>query len=105
MKSELPSRRKFIKLASAAGLPITGISAASANKKSTLALPEKENLCFLFQDDSITDGNRARNKDPDHILGLGYCFAISNRIGTDFPQHVQLGLDKRRRQTAFNITE
>jgi lysophospholipase L1-like esterase len=41
----------------------------------------------LFQGDSITDGNRGRNEDPNHILGHGYCFAVSSRIGADFPQH------------------
>lgn len=41
----------------------------------------------MFQGDSITDGNRGRNDDPNHILGHGYCFAVSGRIGADFPQY------------------
>jgi lysophospholipase L1-like esterase len=49
--------------------------------------PEKDRLCFLFQGDSITDGNRGRNEDPNHILGHGYCFAVSSRIGADFAPH------------------
>ena len=29
---------------------------------------------ILFQGDSITDGNRGRGADPNHILGHGYVF-------------------------------
>ncbi len=36
---------------------------------------------ILFQGDSITDGNRGRNTDPNHILGHGYQFIISARFG------------------------
>lgn len=56
-----------------------------AERKNTV--PENEQgLRFLFQGDSITDGNRGRNEDPNHILGHGYVFAIGSRIGADFPQ-------------------
>jgi lysophospholipase L1-like esterase len=71
---------------SVAGLAMTGLSAACSNTKPAIESPEKENLRFLFQGDSITDGNRGRNDDPNHILGHGYCFAVSSRIGADFPQ-------------------
>lgn len=36
---------------------------------------------ILFQGDSITDGNRGRNADPNHILGHGYAFIIAARYG------------------------
>jgi lysophospholipase L1-like esterase len=36
---------------------------------------------ILFQGDSITDGNRGRNADPNHILGHGYQFVIAARFG------------------------
>jgi len=45
---------------------------------------KKENLVFLFQGDSITDGNRGRNEDPNHIMGHGYAFSIASRVGADF---------------------
>jgi lysophospholipase L1-like esterase len=35
----------------------------------------------LFQGDSITDGNRGRNTDPNHILGHGYQFIIASKYG------------------------
>jgi lysophospholipase L1-like esterase len=40
---------------------------------------------ILFQGDSITDGNRGRNTDPNHILGHGYVFIIAARHGAAFP--------------------
>ena len=38
---------------------------------------------ILFQGDSITDGNRGRNSDPNHILGHGYQFIISAKYGEE----------------------
>lgn len=43
-------------------------------------------LVFLFQGDSITDGNRGRSADPNHIMGHGYAFSVASRIGADFPE-------------------
>src|SRR3954465_6595950 len=36
---------------------------------------------ILFQGDSITDGNRGRSSDPNHILGHGYVFIIAAKYG------------------------
>ena len=41
---------------------------------------------ILFQGDSITDGNRGRTEDPNHILGHGYVFNIASKLGAEFPQ-------------------
>jgi len=40
----------------------------------------------LFQGDSITDGNRGRNQDPNHILGHGYVFIIAAAQGAQYPE-------------------
>jgi lysophospholipase L1-like esterase len=40
----------------------------------------------LFQGDSITDGNRGRNADPNHILGHGYQFIVAARLGAAYPE-------------------
>lgn len=40
---------------------------------------------ILFQGDSITDGNRGRTADPNHILGHGYVFIIAAKYGAAFP--------------------
>ena len=39
---------------------------------------------ILFQGDSITDGNRGRSADPNHILGHGYAFIIAAKYGASF---------------------
>ena len=39
----------------------------------------------LFQGDSITDGNRGRGADPNHILGHGFVFIIAAKFGAEFP--------------------
>jgi lysophospholipase L1-like esterase len=43
----------------------------------------------LFQGDSITDGNRGRSADPNHILGHGYAFIIAAKFGAG---HADRGL-------------
>lgn len=45
----------------------------------------KNGMTVLFQGDSITDGNRGRNDDPNHILGHGYQYIVSSRIAADYP--------------------
>lgn len=42
-----------------------------------------EGARILFQGDSITDGNRGRNADPNHILGHGYQFIIASKYGAE----------------------
>ncbi|GGG09551.1 lipase [Paenibacillus albidus] len=41
----------------------------------------KTNKVILFQGDSITDGNRGRNEDPNHILGHSYAFILAGKLG------------------------
>jgi lysophospholipase L1-like esterase len=76
------SRRGFIKAASLVSLGIMSLPGLSTAAK----YPEDKNLVFLFQGDSITDGNRGRNEDPNHIMGHGYAFSIASRVGADFPE-------------------
>ncbi|MCE9607732.1 MAG: SGNH/GDSL hydrolase family protein [Planctomycetia bacterium] len=40
----------------------------------------------LFQGDSITDGNRGRSLDPNHILGHGYAFIVAAKHGAAYPE-------------------
>jgi len=44
------------------------------------------NFRILFQGDSITDMNRGRTDDPNHILGHSYAFLIAARYGSYFPE-------------------
>jgi lysophospholipase L1-like esterase len=41
---------------------------------------------ILFQGDSITDANRGRTDDPNHILGHSYAFSVGSRLSADFPE-------------------
>ena len=75
-------RRKFIQLSS-----LSSLSALSINDEENAIFFEavdERNLVFLFQGDSITDGNRGRNADPNHIMGHGYAFAVASRVGADY---------------------
>src|ERR687893_699954 len=41
---------------------------------------------FLFQGDSITDGNRTRNNDWNHVMGHGYQYIIASKLWYDLPK-------------------
>jgi len=41
---------------------------------------------ILFQGDSITDGNRGRNTDPNHILGHGYQAIVAAKFGAELAE-------------------
>ncbi len=45
-----------------------------------------KNTRVLFQGDSITDGNRGRTADPNHILGHGYQFIVASEFAGHFPE-------------------
>jgi lysophospholipase L1-like esterase len=83
------SRRTFLKTAAIAGIAtaVTPVSLLAAkSKRNDFSVPDNEkHLTFLFQGDSITDGNRGRSSDPNHIMGHGYAFAVASRVGADFP--------------------
>lgn len=86
---EKNSRRKFIR-----GAALTGIAAYFLPQLKTFAATQSEpaktrlieGAVILFQGDSITDGNRGRNNDPNHIMGHGYAFSIASRVGADYPE-------------------
>jgi len=80
-----PSRRNFLKRASLlSAAAIAAPAIVQANQ-----LPENnsggEGFTFLFQGDSITDGNRSRNLDWNHVLGHGYAYLIASRLWYDLP--------------------
>ncbi len=47
---------------------------------------EGDGYTFLFQGDSITDGNRTRNNDWNHVMGHGYQYIIASKLWYDFPK-------------------
>lgn len=42
----------------------------------------RNDMKFLFIGDSITDGGRGRNGDPNHILGHGFAAYVSSTLGS-----------------------
>ena len=61
--------------------------------QATASIRGDEALCpfntgdrILFIGDSITDMNRGRNEDPNHILGHSYVFLIAAQIGKNYPE-------------------
>jgi len=83
------SRRKFIKgiaLTGAASFFLPSIGTLASTSTSKYKQKAREGTIILFQGDSITDGNRGRDKDPNHIMGHGYAFSIASRIGADYPE-------------------
>jgi lysophospholipase L1-like esterase len=83
------SRRGFIK-----GMALTGLATTTFSGLGILRAAEIDSgkrkapngMVILFQGDSITDGNRGRNNDPNHIMGHGYAFSIASRLGADYPE-------------------
>jgi lysophospholipase L1-like esterase len=47
---------------------------------------EGDGFSFLFQGDSITDGNRTRDNDWNHVMGHGYAYLISSKLWYTFPE-------------------
>ena len=83
------SRRSFLR-----GMALTSLSTICLPALNTFAitansqhkLKASNGMVILFQGDSITDGNRGRSTDPNHIMGHGYAFSIASRLGADFPE-------------------
>jgi lysophospholipase L1-like esterase len=87
MEKKTPNnRRHFLKqaiaLSTAAAFmpPMLNAMPADGNLK------DGDGLTFLFQGDSITDGNRTRNNDWNHVMGHGYQYIIASKLWYDFPK-------------------
>lgn len=82
------TRRHFIRgmaLGSLAALSFPSMAVdASEGKKKKLKIAKGS--VILFQGDSITDGNRGRDADPNHIMGHGYQFTVASRWGAEYPE-------------------
>jgi lysophospholipase L1-like esterase len=55
------------------------------NSKGATEQMFKAHSTILFQGDSITDGNRGRDNDLNHIFGHGYVHLVASRLGADYP--------------------
>lgn len=80
-------RREFLKKTiafSAATAFAPQLISAAANEKENTKIGD--GFTFLFQGDSITDGNRTRNNDWNHVMGHGYQYIIASKLWYDFPK-------------------
>lgn len=80
------SRRQFLEQLSGYGGAALLAPAISVQGELT-ALRDKpaKGFTFLFQGDSITDGNRSRNNDWNHVMGHGYQYIIASKWWYDNP--------------------
>ena len=78
-------RRSFIKniaAVSTAAIAFPGLINAMSENKNTKN-DDGKGFTFLFQGDSITDGNRTRDTDWNHVMGHGYAYLIASRLWYD----------------------
>jgi lysophospholipase L1-like esterase len=79
------SRRSFLKTTAGVGSLALATSSNVLAGASSHTHNTEGALTIVFQGDSITDGNRGRTDDPNHIMGHGYAFSIASRLGADYP--------------------
>ena len=82
------SRRDFIRtlgLSGLAAMSLPEILSAAESIESSKDYNKNKGLTILFQGDSITDGNRTRNNDWNHVMGHGYQYLIASRLWYDYP--------------------
>jgi lysophospholipase L1-like esterase len=84
-KSNQSSRRNFLKQASILGATTISTPAILGAIPAPEATETGDHFSFLFQGDSITDGNRSRDMDWNHVLGHGYAYLIAARLWYQFP--------------------
>ena len=82
-REESSDRRSFLKNA----IALSAIASVSPNVlQAQRGNEDGNNYTFLFQGDSITDGNRTRNNDWNHVMGHGYQYIVSSKLWYDFPK-------------------
>ncbi len=82
------SRREFIKNVGLNSLSVLAVAQPvyANNFDMDYGFNKPKGLIFLFQGDSVTDGNRTRNNDWNHVLGHGYQCLIASRLWFDYPK-------------------
>lgn len=85
----MTNRRNFLKKSILTGAGVaalnSGLSSCNDHNKKRMPLLPK-GTTILFQGDSITDGNRTRDNDWNHVMGHGYAYLISSRLWFDHPE-------------------
>lgn len=81
------SRRKFIKqvgLGSLVAFNLPEIVSATDKEKAGSKKFNSQELVFLFQGDSITDGGRSKDNDWNHIMGQSFPYLVASRLWYDY---------------------
>ena len=78
------TRREFMGTLSVGSLAMMNISGRAASSGGDNG--SATSFVTLFQGDSITDGNRGRTHDPNHILGHGYASHVASTLGALHPE-------------------
>src|SRR5436305_14131850 len=85
LKVKYNDRRNFLKktfaFSAATAFVPSLLNAAPANDDKR----KGDGYTFLFQGDSITDGNRTRDNDWNHVMGHGYQYIIASKLWYEFP--------------------
>jgi len=82
------SRRDFIRkigISGLAAMSLPKIISATNSMERSQDSGKSKGLTFLFQGDSITEGNRTYDNDWNHIMGNGYAYIIASRLWYDYP--------------------
>ncbi|PSR52047.1 lysophospholipase [Adhaeribacter arboris] len=87
MKENQTNRRHFLKQISTLSALVAGTPGFVQAMPLWENNPVKEGdgFTFLFQGDSITDGNRTRNNDWNHVMGHGYAYIIASKLWYEYP--------------------
>jgi len=87
MNNRIPNKRRdFLKQAVALGTAAAFSPALLNAMPADAHLTDDNGVNFLFQGDSITDGNRTRNNDWNHVMGHGYQYIIASKLWYDSPR-------------------
>jgi lysophospholipase L1-like esterase len=76
----MSTRRDFIKCAGLSGVAAVALPNLADSFLDNSVSFDKQKISVLFQGDSITDGNRSRNNDWNHVLGHGYAYLLASRL-------------------------
>ena len=79
--------KRFALLFLAACCILHGVISLAADTSESMPVFRDGNR-ILFQGDSITDGNRGRSVDPNHILGHGYSLSSPASMEVIFPNGI-----------------
>jgi lysophospholipase L1-like esterase len=83
-KKQAPQRRQFIKSIAALG-SLSFFDPHHLRAMTEVGSDDWDSHTILFQGDSITDGNRTRNNDWNHVMGHGFAYLVASRLWYDFP--------------------